>query len=705
MRRINAFSDYDLDQALNECKNYAKEGYLKATEAITLLTNTIRISSDRIQEEIYRLQEGNFDDRETTGKLISQLSNIRSNYELIPSQLTDDVNTLNKSSFSISLFGRTMAGKSTLMEILTKGKGNSIGKGKQRTTRDVRTYTYKSLKITDVPGVAAFEGEEDETVAFEAAQKSDLILFLITDDAPQASEAECLKRILEMGKPVICLVNIKVDYCPTTSIKMFSRDLNKRFATERLRELREAFISFGLKFGQDWHSLRFAFVHLKSAFMAQQVDNKEVSGELLSLSRFSDLEKMIINEVCVNGGYYKFKSYLDVVGVPLLNAFETLFLQSAQNSEQGSVLVDKSRKFREWMTRFEIDAKDRISSFCIATESLLKKEIASFAEYNYDNPNAKKEWEKIIKKHEIEAKANSLLTQLSDECQIQVAEISREIQTELKLKNAFKVDSCINMRKVVDGKKICNWSTTVISGVLGTGGMFFPPLLWATAVVGVIGTIGSFLFTDKNKKVSEARTDLEHKLCTQVEHMIGELKSNIETILESELIGSYLSKVNRVLNETISAIFALSETQRSMAISLNAKLQEINKDIVKQALKYTDFEGLEWHIRETARIPGFATILVIEYGTVFPNDAAKAISRLLKEKVWYLIRNKNIKSMLVQAIWKKSDRVEIELDKIRIQSIHSVPLIAHIPFLGECDEFTANRIRMAQQITELLIMK
>lgn len=87
------------------------------------------------------------------------------------------------SKFSITLFGRTMAGKSTLMEILTEGNGETIGKGAQRTTRDVRKYTWNELEITDVPGIGAFEGEDDEQLAFEAAKTADLILFLITDDA------------------------------------------------------------------------------------------------------------------------------------------------------------------------------------------------------------------------------------------------------------------------------------------------------------------------------------------------------------------------------------------------------------------------------------------------------------------------------------------------------------------------------------------
>lgn len=63
--------------------------------------------------------------------------------------------------FSIVVYGRTEAGKSTLMEILTCGNGDSIGKGGQRTTLDVRDYYWQGLKITDVPGISAFGGKKE----------------------------------------------------------------------------------------------------------------------------------------------------------------------------------------------------------------------------------------------------------------------------------------------------------------------------------------------------------------------------------------------------------------------------------------------------------------------------------------------------------------------------------------------------------------
>lgn len=118
------------------------------------------------------------------------------------------------SKFTIVVYGRTMAGKSTLMEILTHGDGNSIGKGSQRTTRDVREYIWNDLKVVDVPGTCSYDGKEDDKLAFEAAKSADMILFLLTDDAPQASEGDSLAQIKKLGKPVLGVLNVKQTLCP-----------------------------------------------------------------------------------------------------------------------------------------------------------------------------------------------------------------------------------------------------------------------------------------------------------------------------------------------------------------------------------------------------------------------------------------------------------------------------------------------------------
>lgn len=692
----------DLASALSESKQYAKRGYKLADDAVSLLKRTVDSVSKKLQENINTLEKSNINERNITKSLSVQLASIKQNFEEMPYQLNIDLEALSKSSFSITLFGRTMAGKSTLMEILTHGNGMSIGKGAQRTTRDVRTYSYKGMMITDVPGIAAFEGQEDEDIAFEAAKKSDLILFLITDDAPQASEAECLNKILRLGKPVICIINVKANIdLGTTNTKMFARDIQKKMDMTRLDSIRSQFLEFGAQYGQNWDYLRFAYVHLKSAFLSQKTESENNGNDLYKLSRFGYLEKLIINEVIRNGKFYKLKSFSDIVVVPVVDAFETLFRQSAQNSEQGSILISKKRKLKKWTINFESDAKKRIESLLSTISGELLKEVASFAEDNYDNPRAEHAWKRILQNHNIESRATSLLKQLGMECEEELQEICREINSELKFSHAIFSDKSINMPFLIDGKRIWNWATTLVSGGLMIAGLFVSgPIVWAGLAVGLVGWLGSFLFSDREKKVLDARKKLEKKLITHLNKMIKDLKKKMLDVLYNELLKKQVYPTLNAIDETINSIFMLSKTQQDFAKALNTKLNEMNKVLITEALDYTGFSGLEWHITNVVRIPGNAMMIVLEDGKRFPNDARKALSYILKEKVWFVFNTNNLKSILTQAIGKGCDK-----DSIRIQYINDEPRIAHIPNIDELDAITVNRVRLAQQLTELLIMK
>lgn len=493
----------DLAAALSESKEYAKRGYKLADDAVSLLKRTVDSVSMRLQENINTLEKSNINERNITKSLSVQLASIKQNFEEMPYQLNIDLEAISKSSFSITLFGRTMAGKSTLMEILTHGNGTSIGKGAQRTTRDVRTYSYNGMMITDVPGIAAFEGQEDEDIAFEAAKKCDLILFLITDDAPQASEAECLDKILRLGKPVICIINVKANIDLGTNPKMFARDIQKKMDMTRLDSIRSQFLEFGTQYGQNWDYLRFAYVHLKSAYLSQQTESEVNGNDLYKLSRFGYLEKLVINEVIKNGKFYKLKSFSDIVVVPVVDAFETLFRQSAQNSEQGSILISKKRKLKKWTIDFESDAKKRIESLLSTISGELLKEVASFAEDNYDNTSAEHTWKSILQNHNIESRAASLLKQLGMECEEELQEICREINSELRFSHAVFSDKSINMPFLIDGKRIWNWATTLVSGGLMIAGLFVSgPIGWAGLAVGLVGWLGSFLFSDRETHIS-----------------------------------------------------------------------------------------------------------------------------------------------------------------------------------------------------------
>ena len=694
----------DLTEVLNKQKPFAKRGYSLAKDAISLLESTVHDVSQELQAEIDRLYEGNFRDDATTNSLSEQLNRIRSDYFILPEKMKEDVNSINKSVFSITVFGRTMTGKSTLMEILTHGDGASIGNGKQRFTRDVRTYTYKKLQITDVPGVAAFEGQDDENIAFDAAKKCDLIVFLINDDDVQPDVTECLGRIFSIGKPVVCIVNVKqsiADDLNEKELKFFKSRLDKKMNNDRLDAIKRQLFEYGRSYGQDWHSIRFAYVHLKAAYMAQQDKYSEWSNYLFDYSRFEYVDNLIINEVSDKGSFYKLKSYADIVTVPLVDAVETLYDQSAENSRQGSIYVEKGRNLRRWNENFETNAKTQIETYLTSVSSKLKREVASFAEDNYDNPNANANWNEFIEKQMISEGAQRLLNQLSKECESELKEISREVDFEIKFSFMTKADDTLKMRRIVDGRRVWNWTTSILSGGLTIAGLFTGGALTLIGLgIAGLGALGNFFFKDYEKKATDARIRLERKLTAHIDKTVNILRKRMLDVLYKDLIKGHLYPMVSSLSEAVSSLFALSDAQYDFAGRLNSKLEEINKTSISEVLVYSGFQGLEWHIEDIARIPGSAVIIVLGDGKRFPDDAVRQLHFLLKENIWFVFKKDNIKSILCQAIGRGIDR-----ETIRIQKINDRPRIAHIPSLEKADAITKVRIRLAQQLTGLLIMK
>lgn len=289
----------NLKQVLKECNKSAKTGYKIVSAQEKNLNRALASAQEKVQSTIIDFNSSPCYAPEATELLEVQLVEIRDAFNRLSFAFKEELQNLreNLSMFSVTLFGRTMAGKSTLMEILTEGDGSSIGKGSQRTTRDVRKYTWNGLEITDVPGIGAFEGEDDEQIAFEAAKTADLILFLITDDAPQVAEADCLSRIVNLGKPIICIMNVKASIAEDKSLKLALRDVNKRFDMERLDKIRNQFLLFSEQFGQTWSHIPFVYVHLKSAYAALKAENPEKSRSFHEVSRIDYLKRRIVEQI------------------------------------------------------------------------------------------------------------------------------------------------------------------------------------------------------------------------------------------------------------------------------------------------------------------------------------------------------------------------------------------------------------------------
>ena len=695
----------NLKDVLEECQDYTKRGYEIALKQEKSLVKTLNVAQKEIQYTLNNIKATPYQSYSTTQMLESQLKDINDSLFSLSSIFEDDLEKLNKnmSNFSITLFGRTMTGKSTLMEVLTEGDGKSIGNGSQRTTRDVRKYKWNGLEITDVPGIGAFEGQEDEEIAFEAAKSADLILFLITDDAPQFAEAECFSKIVNLGKPIICIMNVKYAILERTSEKLLKRDMAKKFDKDRLERIHQQFLAFSVSFNQTWQHIPFVYVHLQAAYLSQCTNDQERKRFLYNSSKISILKGKIIYQVQEKGKFYRIKNYIDIISNPTLELIEFFLDQSQSNSTQGRVILDKKRQLNKWEESFYRESMSQIESLIIKIRSELNSEIAAFAEEHFDDKNADAAWNRILKSKKIEDKCQRLLTDLQEKYNIKISQVSNEITKELQFLEKFSKDQKLKMDKVTNTKRIWDWSTAILDGGLGIGAIIATlldlsiagPLGWIAIAVGGIGLIGSFLFKSREKKEHDARKKLETNLKENIAKITDELENKMKKNFENHIIGNFKSVI-REIEKINNVVFTLADTQRGLAWDLNDHLLELNKAIVDETIKMVGADGLQYHILDVARIPGNMNMFKLREGVVFPKKIAKALASLMSERIQFVFGSNNSKVFISRIIG-----YEVERSKIHIESKIGV---AYVP-MRYLTSNTKIRIRLAQQLSKLLIME
>lgn len=85
-------------------------------------------------------------------------------------------------------------------------------------------------------------------------------------------------------KPVVCIVNVKAAISENKNLKLAIRDINKRFDKMRLYEIHKQFLQYSKQLDQDWGYVPFVNLHLKSAFLAQNIEDQVTAESLYNLS-------------------------------------------------------------------------------------------------------------------------------------------------------------------------------------------------------------------------------------------------------------------------------------------------------------------------------------------------------------------------------------------------------------------------------------
>lgn len=205
---------------------------------------------------------------------------------------------------TVMLFGKTRAGKSTTMEALLFGRGDSIGSGRQHTTRDVREYvwpavadsancTRPAVRVIDTPGIEGFKGEALAVMAAEHIQRADHVLFLMTDDKQSANELEYFRNIETAGKGVTVLLNVK---CKDSLLHDLVDDPEGVFAAAEIEgHVRRIAGYLSRNHGIDRPEV--IPFHARAAHLARHPDNSPPAGlsrdALYRCSRLHDVEQRL----------------------------------------------------------------------------------------------------------------------------------------------------------------------------------------------------------------------------------------------------------------------------------------------------------------------------------------------------------------------------------------------------------------------------
>lgn len=471
--------------------------------------------------------------------------------------------------FTIALFGRTKTGKSTIREALTRGDGGTIGKGAQRTTRDIHEYRWQGLRLLDTPGIEAYQGEEDTAKANEVIDQCDMILFLASDDSVQPGEFSMMAQLKRINKYFAVILNVKDNLENPQRLKRFLQRPEKIFFPQRIAE-HENHIRTHVKEYLAIDNVEIICIQAMAAFLSTQASYTDYSVQLWDLSRIEEVYYLIAEDIKNNGQQRRVSTLFDGNLKFIINIESQLIAAQEILHRQSALMKDKKQEVEKLIKIFIKESNSKIDHKSKLIYSQFKQWVPYFVDNYYGKNEAPIQWKNKLKTKEIEKEMTVLMDELLLDLQEQVKEFSQQYLYDIKslLDNLDSInleDLLPNMNSWELGKLMRRVS--VVLGAVGAGAFFLNPVvgLAVTGLAIATGVGGDYINEQEKRKFNEGREELKNNLIKEIDKREKEttqayqqwLQANIGLNLQKKVVNQlnmYLEGLQNILQEVSKSI-------------------------------------------------------------------------------------------------------------------------------------------------------
>ncbi|MQN89438.1 hypothetical protein F7D34_15910 [Prevotella copri] len=543
---------------------------------------SIKPSSKKVSKEVLKIEQ--------------IIQGIRGSFnEIIDNSLTSNRDVLDKKRrniryFTIAFMGRTKAGKSTLHKVITQQENDDIGVGKLRTTRYNRSWYWNKLRIVDTPGIGAPGGEADTEIAKSIIDEADVVCYVVTSDSIQETEFDFFSTIKERNKPLYIILNVKSNLNQAIRLKRFIANPDDwrlgdgpqsiKGHIERIHDKLDG------KYNMD--AVRIIPIHLLAAQIALSGEQDSKTSKILfEASNISEFTNSVKKEVQLSGSLKKSLSVIDGTSYQINTIWHKIYTDLKSLKEGNEVLKKKQAKNHMFFKKELAQVEQYLMDIFKNTKKEFKNRASTFASEHYDDEEAGKAWSndavvKSINKR-LEQQIQERFNDLNEKIKSELEEMIMDMRISLATNN---IGSNVSGESVTNTRLAANVFVSVISATL----FVWNPLGWSVAVLAVVGIIGSFLsslFTSKSEKIRKATDKLRKQLSDSIDSGIDK---NLKQVLEN---------TRKSINDTYKSIDSVLKAYTKNADDIITDMDRLVKQVQEKenainslvSLRILDFVG------------------------------------------------------------------------------------------------------------------